>query len=102
MKNYKVTPLKNYPENGKHLEILEKESGTPYEITFGHDDFYWYDNGKEYKTSPHFWYVWIEDIGKGFKTADKAVAYARSQYKKHLQSELKKVTSLIKEAKDEL
>lgn len=113
-KQYKIKNLKNYPENGKHLECI---INLPFEIKKGEDGYYYYDkNGQQHKYNlfddpdkvDDRWIINLSEnsslyfVDKFFeiktsKDLDKLVGYAAKTYIKALQSEINRVKKEFKD-----
>jgi len=87
-----ILPLEHYPNNGKHVELCTE---LPCQITKGEDCFYYTTKaGKEMHTNKNTWYVWYnwqkyEIYPVGFRTPQKAYAYALKEYKKWVGKQMK-------------
>ena len=90
---YEIKPLRNYPDNGKHLYV---SWNIPVMIAKGEDTWFYMDKNKEKETKSYLWVVYeyetfIDIKTKQFKDVEDAIAYAVKHYKKYLLAELKKL-----------
>ena len=107
MKQYSITTIRNYPEDGRHQECW---IGLPFQIRKGEDGYYWTDNkGKEHKYNIYKnenkvderWIVHLKkDANKSLrrifeikvsKDLEKIVKYCVMLYMKSLEMETKRV-----------
>jgi hypothetical protein len=98
--NLFIRYLPNYPKDGNHLELYVDFDAIPdVDICKGEDSYYWTDSeGHEHTNLPKFWYVNFSEVydieTRGFKTPEKALNYAITQYTKYLKNQLKRCKEL--------
>lgn len=115
MRNYHITVIENYPDNGKHLEC---HIPLPFMIRKGEDGYYYRRKGKEYKYNlfkgdkiDDRWIVHLDGRGchnispslerifeiQVGKDLDKIVDYCFKIYRKSLNMEFDRLVEIEKE-----
>ena len=100
---YDIMPIKNYPDNGDHVEVVFKHY-YPLRITKGEDQWFFKDTkGIQRKNNVKLFVVYSYTISgedfdfqiKQFLDVDNAILYAINQYKKYLKVKIKQTREVI-------